>query len=150
MKCHFCNHLETRVIDKRESPDSATTRRRRECTRCKKRFTTYESIEELELVVVKKDGKREPFSRIKLKEGVMKSCQKLPIPVEKVDELVDSIEAELRNQADKEIVSSKIGEMVMKRLRKLNKIAYIRFAAVYREFEGLEEFEKEIKKLVRR
>ncbi len=150
MKCAYCESEETKVVDKREPQDASVTRRRRECLRCKKRFTTYERVEEFELTVVKKDGRREKFNREKLKTGVMKSCEKLPISVEQVDAVVDGIESELRRLDGQEVKSSHIGELVMKKLMKLDKIAYIRFAAVYREIEDIEGFEKEIKKLVRR
>ncbi len=137
-------------MDKREPQDASVTRRRRECLRCKKRFTTYERVEEFELTIVKKNEAREQFNREKLKSGVVKACEKLPISVEEVDTVIDSIEAELRRLNEKEVSSKQIGSLVMKKLKKLNKIAYIRFAAVYHEFEDIESFEKEIKKLVKR
>ncbi|MBS3133328.1 transcriptional regulator NrdR [Candidatus Woesearchaeota archaeon] len=150
MKCAYCESRGTKVLDKREPHDASVTRRRRECLRCKKRFTTYERAEEFELAVVKKDGRREQFNREKLKTGIMKACEKRPISVEQVDAVVDEIESELRRLDSQEVKSKYIGELVMKKLRKLDKIAYIRFAAVYREMEDLEDFEKEIKKLVKR
>jgi len=150
MKCTYCESKETKVLDKREPQDASVTRRRRECLRCKKRFTTYERAEEFELTVVKKDDRREQFNREKLKIGITKACEKRPISVEQVDAVVDSIEAELRRLDSQEVKSKYIGELVMKKLRKLDKIAYIRFAAVYREMDDVEDFEKEIKKLVGR
>ena len=150
MKCAYCESRETKVLDKREPQDASVTRRRRECLRCKKRFTTYERVEEFELAIVKKDGRREKFSREKLKTGIVKACEKRPIAVEQVDAIVDEIESELRRLDGQEVRSKQIGEIVMRKLRKLDKIAYIRFAAVYKEMEDVEDFEKEIKKLVRR
>lgn len=150
MKCAYCESRDTKVVDKREPQNGDVTRRRRECLRCKMRFTTYERIEEFELKVVKKDGKREQFSREKLKNGIIKACEKRPIPVEEIDAVVDGIEAALRKIDSKEVTSKFIGELVMKKLRKLDKVAYIRFAAVYREIEDIEGFEKEIKKLIGR
>lgn len=150
MKCAYCYSRETKVVDKRESHDAGTTRRRRECLRCRKRFTTYERVEEFELSVVKKDGRREKFIREKLRSGVMKACEKRPISVQQIDEAVDGIEAELRRLDTQEVKSKQIGELVMRKLRRLDKISYIRFAAVYRQFEDIESFEKEIKKLAGR
>ena len=150
MKCAYCESKETKVIDKREPQEASVTRRRRECLRCRKRFTTYERVEEFQLTVVKKDGRREQFNREKLKNGIVKACEKRPIAVEQVDAVVDSIEADLRRLDGQEVSSKYIGELVMKKLKKLDKIAYIRCAAVYREMEDIEEFEEEIKKLVKR
>ena len=147
MKCAFCYSEETKVIDKRESQDSSTTRRRRECLKCKRRFTTYERVEDFDITIVKKDGRREQFNREKLKTGIMKSCEKRPISVAQIDLVVDDIEAEIRRMDSKEVTSKQIGSIVMKKLRKLDKIAYIRFAAVYREMEEIEELERELKKL---
>jgi len=147
MKCAFCYSEETKVIDKRESQDYSTTRRRRECLKCKRRFTTYERVEDFDITIVKKDGRREQFNREKLKTGIMKSCEKRPISVAQIDLVVDDIEAEIRRMDSKEVTSKQIGSIVMKKLRKLDKIAYIRFAAVYREMEDIEELERELKKL---
>jgi len=149
MKCPYCLKGKTKVIDKRDSPEDASIRRRRECLKCGKRFTTYERMEMVNLTVIKKDGRRESFDRDKLLNGVLKACEKRPIPRERVEKLVGEIEAELRNFKGREIRSSKIGEMVMERLRDLDKIAYIRFASVYREFTDLRSFEKEFKRLRR-
>jgi len=146
MKCPYCSSEGLKVVDKREADDN-TTRRRRECLSCEKRFTTYERIESVELIVVKKDGRRERFSRDKMKAGILKACEKRPVSAEKIDKVVNEIEAELRSYDSVEIPSSKMGELVMKKLKALDKIAYIRFASVYREFGDLESFEKELKKL---
>ncbi|MBI5229062.1 transcriptional repressor NrdR [Candidatus Micrarchaeota archaeon] len=147
MKCPYCSFPETRVLDSRETEDLEATRRRRECEKCGKRFTTYERIEEVELIVIKRDGRREKFSREKLKNGIMKACEKRPVGVEKIEGLVDEIEMELRNMNSTEIASSVIGEMVMKRLKRLDEVAYIRFASVYRAFADAESFEKEVQRL---
>ncbi|MBI2143752.1 transcriptional repressor NrdR [Candidatus Woesearchaeota archaeon] len=148
MNCPYCSNEEHRVVDKREANEA--TRRRRECLRCKKRFTTYERIEPFDLAVVKKDGRREPFNREKLRTGFAKACEKRPIPQEKVDSAVDEIEAELRKEEKKEVNSSHIGELVMRKLKKLDKVAYIRFASVYRQFADLESFQDELKRLIRK
>lgn len=146
MRCPYCSSPESKVIDKRES-SPGVTRRRRECLKCRKRFTTYEKIEILDLSIIKKDSRREPFSRDKLKAGIQKACEKRPIGQEKIEKAVGEIEAELLNRKDKEIGSKEIGELVMKSLRRLDKVAYIRFASVYREFEDIDSFEKELDKL---
>ena len=150
MRCPYCNKEENKVMDKRETEDGKVTRRRRECLKCKKRFTTYERIEEFGLVVVKKDGTREQYDRQKLRSGILKSCEKLPIPTEKIDKLVDEIEAELKSKETTEIKSKEIGNLAIKRLKKLDKVAYIRFASVYQEFADLKEFEEELHKLLRK
>jgi len=143
MKCLFCKNEGTRVIDKRESTDNSF-RRRRECKKCKKRFTTYERPE-IGITVVKKDGTRENYDREKLKKGVMKSCEKRDVPVEKIEEIISKIEEKLREKGP-EVKTSKIGREVMKKLKRVDKIAYIRFASVYREFKDIEDFETELKK----
>ena len=147
MKCHYCNYEETQVIDTRETVDLEATRRRRECLKCNKRFTTYERVEEADIVVVKKDGKRERFQRQKLLNGILKATEKRSIPLEKVEKLADEVESDLRKRDSVEIESKKIGEIVMKKLKSLDKIAYIRFASVYQEFEDLDRFEEELDKL---
>lgn len=145
MKCIFCDG-ETKVTDKRDS--DGETRRRRECLRCKKRFTTYERVEELNFIVVKKDKSREPFSREKLREGIEKACEKRPIETEKIDRIINEIERRLRNKIKgKEVESRFIGEEVMKSLKRLDKVAYIRFASVYRDFKDISDFKKELKEL---
>lgn len=146
MICPYCNS-DTKVIDKRETPDQKATRRRRECLKCHKRFTTYERIERTDLFVIKKDERREPFNREKLKSGIIKACEKRPISHETIEKVLNDIESVLRKKNKKEITSREIGEAVMKRLKKLDKVAYIRFASVYRAFEDLKSFEKELKSL---
>ncbi len=147
MKCPYCFHEETKVIDSRESED--TTRRRRECLKCEKRFTTYEKVEGLDLFVIKKDRRREPFSVEKLKKGILTACEKRPIPTEKIDLMIHEIEKDLRKKDTNDIPAKEIGEIVMKKLKNLDKIAYIRFASVYKSFEDMDSFKDEIKKLER-
>ena len=144
IKCPYCHQEETRVIDKRETEDFLTTRRRRECLACNKRFTTYERIE-TDLTVIKKDGKKEIFLREKLKSGIEKALEKRPVSMEQLNQLLDNIEAQLRNMPSSEVTSSVVGELAMKKLKSLDKVAYIRFASVYREFEDPSEFVEEIK-----
>ena len=147
MKCPYCGYEETQVIDTRETENLEATRRRRECLKCNKRFTTYERVEEAEIIVVKKNGKRERFERQKLMNGILKACEKRPIPIEKIEKLVDEVESDLRKRDSVEVDSKVIGEIAMKKLKTLDKVAYIRFASVYREFEDLERFEEELEKL---
>jgi transcriptional repressor NrdR len=144
MKCPYCGFEETKVVDKRDI--DKTTRRRRECLKCQNRFTTYENPE-LSFVIVKKDGRREAFSREKLISGMVKACEKRPIEHEKIEKAATEIEQELTKKEAKEIQSSEVGELVMRKLKSLDKVAYIRFASVYREFTDLESFDKELKKL---
>ena len=150
MKCPYCNYEETQVIDTRETENLETTRRRRECLKCNKRFTTYERVEEAEIIVVKKDGKRERFERQKLTNGILKACEKRSIPLEKIEKLVDEVESDLRKRDSVEVESRVVGEIVMKKLKALDKIAYIRFASVYKEFEDLGRFEEELEKLMKK
>ena len=150
MKCPYCFHDETKVVDKRETEDLDTTRRRRECLKCEKRFTTYERVESLDLVVIKKDGRREAFDREKIKKGVIKACEKRPISYEQIDNFVDKLESELRKLKTKEIQSNLIGEKIMNGLKRLDKIAYIRFASVYRSFADVTDFQKELKDLIKK
>ncbi len=147
MKCAFCSNPETKVLDKRETEDLEVTRRRRECLKCKKRFTTYERTETIDIFVVKKDGRRERFDSKKLKNGIIKACEKMPVSMEEIEKTIDSIEAELKAKNKKEITSKEIGELIMKKLKKLDKVAYIRFASVYREFQDISSFKDELKKL---
>lgn len=145
MRCVFCGG-ETKVTDKRDS--EGETRRRRECLKCKKRFTTYERVEEPNLIVIKKDKSRVPFSREKLRVGILKACEKRPVETEKIDNIISEIERRIRNKIKgKEVESRVIGEEVMKALKKLDKVAYIRFASVYRDFKDVEDFKKEIREL---
>lgn len=150
MLCPFCAHEDSKVIDSRESEDGKTTRRRRECLKCGKRFTTYERVETLDILVIKKDGSREPFDRDKVRGGIVKACVKRPVTAEQIDKLVDEVEAEVRTEPTKEIPSKKIGDIVIRKLRKLDKVAYVRFASIYREFTDLEDFQKELQKLLKR
>lgn len=149
MRCPFCSHPETKVVDKREQETTDIIRRRRECLACEKRFTTYERIELVALTVIKKSNARERFDRQKLKSGVMKACEKRPVADEQVEHLVDDIELELRSYDSTEIPSRVIGDMVSRKLRKLDKVAYIRFASIYKEFEDIDELHKEITKLIK-
>lgn len=135
------------MIDKRETEEDLVTRRRRECLKCQKRFTTYERVDLADIMVIKKDKSRETFNRDKLKSGIVRACEKRQISKEQIDSVVDKIEAKIRNMDSTEIESKKIGELVIKELKKLDKVAYIRFASVYREFEDIGEFEKEVKSL---
>ena len=137
-------------IDSRDSENLEAIRRRRECLKCLKRFTTYERIESTNLVVIKKDGRREEFDRIKVKSGITKACEKRPVTSDDIEEMVDSIEFDIKNYKTTEIPSSKIGEMVMKYLKRKDKVAYVRFASVYREFTDLDDFEKELSGLLRK
>ena len=147
MKCQYCDFKETQVIDTRETENLEATRRRRECLKCHKRFTTYERIEEADIVVVKKDGKRERFERQKLINGILKACEKRPISIDKIEKLAGEVESDLRKRDSVEVDSKIIGKITVKKLRKLDKVAYIRFASVYMEFEDLDRFEEELDKL---
>jgi transcriptional repressor NrdR len=149
MKCPFCNHSESKVIDSRESKKGLSIRRRRECISCKKRFTTYEKIEEIPYMVVKKDGSRQPFDSQKLLRGLLKACEKRPIPVRKLEEIVEEIENKVQERADKELKASEIGLFVMDKLKELDKVAYVRFASVYREFKDVVEFKQELESLLK-
>ena len=145
MNCPYCSHTQLRVTNKRESPSGI--RRRRECLKCKKRFTTYEKIEAIELYVIKKDGRRENFERTKLETGIFRAFEKRPVSKEKIDKLVSEIEENLKKLGKKEIKSSTIGEIVMKKIKKIDNVAYIRFASVYRQFEDIKDFKQEMKGL---
>lgn len=148
MKCPFCNTDEDKVVDSRTTKDGSAIRRRRECLKCEKRFTTYERVEHVALMVAKKDGRREPFDPQKVKLGVLKACEKRPIAVEQVDRFVDEIEQTLMGSVDKEVSSEKIGALVMKKLRNLDEVAYVRFASVYRQFRDINEFMEELRGLL--
>jgi len=150
MRCPFCGSFDDQVIDSRPHDHSSAIRRRRECIECHKRFTTYERVEEADIVVVKKDGKRERFERQKLLNGILKACEKRPISLEKIEKLVDEIESDLRKRDSVEVDSKAIGELTMRKMKSLDKVAYIRFASVYREFEDLERFEEELEKLTKK
>jgi transcriptional repressor NrdR len=146
MICSYCQNQDTKVIDSRETENLEVTRRRRECLKCQKRFTTYERVE-TDLRIIKKDGRLEQYDRNKIKNGIIKSCEKRPIKTELIDKSINKIEAKLRTKPKTDIKSSIIGELVMKEIKKLDKIAYIRFASVYRDFEDINVFETELKKL---
>jgi len=147
MKCPFCGHLDTNVLESRTSENGDVFRRRRECAKCRKRFTTYERVEKPSLFVIKKDGRREPFSREKLTTGIIKACQKRPVGIDEIGVLVEEIERELLKKDSVEIPSRVIGSLVMKKLKRLDKVAFVRFASVYREFADVGDFEKEVKRL---
>ena len=149
MRCPFCDHSESKVIDSRESKNGFCIRRRRECLSCERRYTTYEKIEEIPYMVVKKDGKRQRFDSQKLLQGLLKACEKRPVPVSKLEEIVEEIEARLQDRPEKEIGTSEIGQFVMERLKVLDKVAYVRFASVYREFKDVLEFKKELEVLLK-
>lgn len=150
MKCPFCGSSESKVIDKRETDNDESTRRRRECLSCQKRFTTYENVELANLTIIKKDGIRQQFDRRKILSGLIKACEKRKIAHQELEKVTDEIEADLRNQGVPEISSQLIGEKIMEKLKKLDDIAYIRFASVYREFADLTSFEKELKTLLKK
>jgi transcriptional repressor NrdR len=147
MKCPYCGHLNDRVIDSREREDGLQVRRRRECARCEKRWTTYEVIEEKPLLVIKKDGRQEPFSREKIFNGIHKACHKRPVSAEQISEIVEKIEQELRQGFEKEVNSFEIGERIIARLRDLDEIAYVRYASVYRRFKDAAEFQRELERI---
>jgi len=145
MKCPYCSNDNSKVTNKRRSPDGI--RRRRECLKCKKRFTTYENSIEHDFYITKKDKRREKFNREKLRKGLEKAFEKRPVPQEKIDELVNEIEEQLRRKGKKEIKSSVVGEIIMKKIKKIDNVAYIRFASVYRDFQDVKDFKKEIEEL---
>jgi transcriptional repressor NrdR len=149
MRCPFCGFLESKVIDSRESKKGISIRRRRECLSCKRRFTTYEKIEEIPYMVVKKDGTRQPFDTQKLLRGMMKACEKRPIQISQLEEIIEEIESLLQERPDKEIAVSEIGQLVMDRLKGLDMVAYVRFASVYREFGDVAEFRRELEDLMK-
>lgn len=148
MRCHFCDNQETKVIDSRPTEDGHAIRRRRECERCSRRFTTYEKVEEVILMVVKKDGSREAFDRRKIMNGIIKACEKRPVTVATIENMVDQIERGLNNMMEKEIDSSFIGELIMDQLKDVDQVAYVRFASVYRQFTDVNTFVAEIEKLL--
>ena len=149
MKCSFCGKDETRVIDSRPADDNSSIRRRRLCDACGKRFTTYEKVETLPLIVIKKDRTREQYDRGKLEAGIMRACYKRPIPIQSVNEVIDSVETEIFNREEKEVESKTIGEIVMDGLKDLDAVAYVRFASVYREFKDVNTFMDELKKFLK-
>lgn len=148
MKCPFCGQENTRVIDSRPADDNNSIRRRRSCDSCKKRFTTYEKVETIPLIVIKKDNNREQYDRSKIEAGVLRACHKRPIPTEKINQLIDSVEIEVFNREEKEVPSTVIGQIVMDKLKDLEAVAYVRFASVYREFKDVNTFMDELKKVL--
>ena len=147
MRCPFCGNTEDRVVDSRESREGEVIRRRRECTRCQRRFTSYEKIEMLPFQVVKRDQRREPYDRQKLMRGLQVACRKRPVPQDELERVADSIETAMHDSGEREISSQQLGRMVMKRLRELDPVAYVRFASVYRRFEDVDAFVKELHEL---
>jgi transcriptional repressor NrdR len=148
MKCPFCGEFDNKVIDSRVSKDGSVIRRRRECIECSRRFTTYEHIEEIPIMIVKKDGRREVFSRQKVRQGMQRACQKLDISMNAIEDFIDELERDLRETGEKEILSKMVGEKVMAKLHGLSDIAYVRFASVYREFKDVNDFVSELKSLL--
>jgi len=148
MKCPYCAHLESKVVDSRPADEGASIRRRRECLSCHKRFTTYETMESLPLMVIKKDGSRQSFDRNKVLGGLIRACEKRPVSYHTLEEIADEIEQVLQNKMEREIASSEIGELVMDRLKKVDEVAYVRFASVYRQFKDINTFMHELNKLL--
>jgi transcriptional repressor NrdR len=149
VRCPFCGHIEDKVVDSREAKVGDTIRRRRQCEKCHRRFTTYERIDEIPYMVVKKDGRREKFDRQKILTGLLKACEKRPVPMGKLEALVNEIEAHVAESPDRERPASELGELVMARLKKLDKVAYVRFASVYLDFKDVREFMDELKDLLK-
>jgi transcriptional repressor NrdR len=149
MKCPFCGFLEDKVVDSREAKDGDSIRRRRECLECSRRFTSYERIDEIPYLVVKKDGKREAFERNKIMSGLLRACEKRPISAAQLESIVSLVEKDVQDSTDRELPTSDIGKIIMRRLKELDKVAYVRFASVYLEFEDVSEFMTELKDLVR-
>ena len=148
MKCPFCGHPESKVIDSRPADENASIRRRRECLACGKRFTTYETVECLPIVVIKKDGSRQSFDRQKVLRGMLRACEKRPVSLAELERIADEIEQELQNSMEREIRTADIGEKVMERLRSVDQVAYVRFASVYRQFKDIDTFMAELNKLL--
>ena len=148
MKCPFCGFAESKVIDSRPAEEGATIRRRRECLACQKRFTTYEIIETLPLVVIKRDGSRQAFDKMKVMNGMIRACEKRPVPLADLEAVADGIEAELQSSLEREISTTEIGEMVMSKLKDMDEVAYVRFASVYRQFKDINTFMDELTKLL--
>ena len=148
MKCPYCGYSESRVIDSRPAEEGATIRRRRECLSCQKRFTTYEIMERVPLIVIKKDGSRQTFDKMKVLNGMLRACEKRPVALADTQKAVDEIEQELQNSLEREVDSSAVGELVMKKLKTLDEVAYVRFASVYRQFKDLNTFMEELNKLL--
>ncbi|NLC03013.1 MAG: transcriptional repressor NrdR [Tissierellia bacterium] len=148
MKCPYCDYFESKVVDSRPTDEGQAIRRRRECISCGKRFTTYEKIEEIPIIVVKKDGNRQAFDRNKLLNGIIKSCEKRPVSINEIEKIVDDIEKTLSNSLEKEVTSVEIGELVMNELKDVDEVSYVRFASVYRQFKDVNSFMEELKKIL--
>ncbi|KPK98297.1 MAG: NrdR family transcriptional regulator [Omnitrophica WOR_2 bacterium SM23_72] len=148
MKCPFCGYKEDKVVDSRATSEESAIRRRRECLKCGKRFTTYEYIEEVSMMVIKKDGRREPFDRKKILAGVIRACEKRPIGMEKMEDIITQVERAIQRKSDREVSASRIGELVMEKLKALDDVAYVRFASVYRQFKDVGQFMEELKDIL--
>lgn len=148
MRCPFCDYYETKVVDSRPTDEGQSIRRRRECTKCSRRFTTYEKIEEIPIVVVKKDGTRQPYNRNKLLNGIIRACEKRPVSMKDMEKIVDDIEKNINNSLEKEVSTDSIGQMVMESLKDIDEVSYVRFASVYRQFKDINTFMDELKKLL--
>jgi len=148
MKCPYCSYKEDKVVDSRSTAEESAVRRRRECLKCGKRFTTYEYIEDVSLMVIKKDGRREPFDRKKVLAGIIRACEKRPISIEKMEEIVVQVERAIQKKSDREVSASRIGELVMEKLKNLDEVAYVRFASVYRQFKDVGQFMVELKDIL--
>jgi transcriptional repressor NrdR len=147
MKCPYCSHPEDKVIDSRPTDEGATIRRRRECLGCQKRYTTYEKVEYMPLMVIKKDKSRQQYNREKLLNGILRACEKRPVSISAIDNLIDNVEAQIYNTLEREVTSTEIGEKVMEEIRKLDEVAYVRFASVYRQFKDIDTFMDELQKI---
>ena len=148
MKCPFCGYPESKVVDSRPAEEGSTIRRRRECLACQKRFTTYEIMERLPLIVVKRDGSRQSFDRMKLLNGMIRACEKRPVPMSELEAIADDIEQDLQNALEREVSTTEVGELVMSRLKDVDEVAYVRFASVYRQFKDINTFMEELTKLL--
>ena len=149
MRCPFCDYIESKVIDSRPTDEGSSIRRRRECLKCTKRFTTYEKVETIPLMVIKKDKSREPFNREKLLNGILRACEKRPVSLDELEKIVNEIEAVIYNSLEREVTTKQIGEMVMNKLKELDEVAYVRFASVYRQFKDINTFLQEVNKLLK-
>ena len=148
MKCPYCGYKEDKVVDSRATAEESAVRRRRECLKCGKRFTTYEYVEEVSLLVIKKDSRREPFDRKKVLSGIIRACEKRPVSMDKMEEIATQVERAIQKKSDREVSSSRIGELVMERLKALDDVAYVRFASVYRQFKDVSQFMNELKDIL--
>jgi transcriptional repressor NrdR len=150
MKCPFCSYKEDKVVDSRATSEESAIRRRRECLKCGKRFTTYEYVEEVSLMVVKKDGRHEPFDRKKVLGGIIRACEKRPISIEKMEDIATQIERAIQKKSDRQVPANRIGELIMDKLKNLDHVAYVRFASVYRQFKDVEQFMEELKDIIKK